>query len=271
MFQLFICLFFTTKIFASSFTINTIIDNEEHSGYGFFIDNKGTALTSYHVIENAESAKAIINEQEYEIQIIGYDEVQDIAAIKVSLEKTQFYAVWENAIGINQHIVIHNAETEYQGVVLQKNHNNNFVTSIDIEEGFSGSPIFCEKKVCGIITSFDLDTKNAIGIDISKIFLNTKSILYGYSYQKKDMKIYATNLTKDHMLFLEMDMKQNIQGILVTYSENQKIKPWDIITHINTTKIENLEDVQKIVQNLYEGENIIVRIIRNKKEQNVAL
>ena len=57
------------------------------SGSGFIITEDGYILTNYHVIENSDTVTvATYDDQTYEAEIIGYDETNDIAVLKISAE-----------------------------------------------------------------------------------------------------------------------------------------------------------------------------------------
>lgn len=56
------------------------------TGSGFFIDSMGTAVTNYHVIENAYSAVIITSDNQYEYEVAGvydYSAEEDWAIIKI--------------------------------------------------------------------------------------------------------------------------------------------------------------------------------------------
>lgn len=57
------------------------------SGSGFIITEDGYILTNYHVIENSDTVTvATYDDQTYEAEIIGYDETNDIAVLKIDAE-----------------------------------------------------------------------------------------------------------------------------------------------------------------------------------------
>ena len=57
------------------------------SGSGFIITEDGYILTNYHVIENSDTVTvATYDEQTYDAEIIGYDETNDIAVLKIDAE-----------------------------------------------------------------------------------------------------------------------------------------------------------------------------------------
>ncbi len=55
------------------------------NGSGFFIEESGVAVTNYHVIEDASSAKAVtLDGNKYDISVVyGYDKTKDVAIIQV--------------------------------------------------------------------------------------------------------------------------------------------------------------------------------------------
>ncbi len=57
------------------------------SGSGFIYSSDGYILTNYHVIESASSIKATLYDgTSYDAQLIGYDESNDIAVLKIDAE-----------------------------------------------------------------------------------------------------------------------------------------------------------------------------------------
>ena len=57
------------------------------SGSGFIISDDGYILTNFHVIENSNSITvAMYDGTEYEAELIGYDESNDIAVLKIEAE-----------------------------------------------------------------------------------------------------------------------------------------------------------------------------------------
>ena len=60
------------------------------AGSGFIITEDGYILTNYHVIEDSDSVKvATYSGESYEAEIIGYDESNDIAVLKIEAQGLQ--------------------------------------------------------------------------------------------------------------------------------------------------------------------------------------
>ena len=59
------------------------------AGSGFIITEDGYILTNYHVVEDSDSDSitvALYNDETYEAELIGYDESNDIAVLKIDAE-----------------------------------------------------------------------------------------------------------------------------------------------------------------------------------------
>ena len=57
------------------------------SGSGFIISDDGYILTNFHVIESSDSVTvALYSGEEYDAQVIGYDESNDIAVLKIDAQ-----------------------------------------------------------------------------------------------------------------------------------------------------------------------------------------
>ena len=58
------------------------------SGSGFIISTDGYVLTNYHVISGYDSVTVATYDQEtYDAEVIGYDESNDIAVLKIDAER----------------------------------------------------------------------------------------------------------------------------------------------------------------------------------------
>ncbi len=74
----------TTEIVQNMFGYDTLTPA---SGSGFIITEDGYILTNYHVVEDAKEIKvALYNNDSYEAELIGYDESNDIAVLKIDAD-----------------------------------------------------------------------------------------------------------------------------------------------------------------------------------------
>ena len=73
-------------------------DGNSGSGSGFFIDDEGTVVTSYHVIDAADSISLEISDGgKYDVKkIVDFSEVYDIAVLKVDLENNPYLDICQD-------------------------------------------------------------------------------------------------------------------------------------------------------------------------------
>jgi serine protease Do len=65
--------------------VDTVI-NYQHAigaGTGMVIDPGGTVLTNFHVVQGADSIVATVQGRQYDVDLVGYDRVRDIAVLQL--------------------------------------------------------------------------------------------------------------------------------------------------------------------------------------------
>ncbi len=160
------------------------------TGSGFFIDENGTAVTNYHVVEDAASAMILTAEGEtHEVELLlGCDKEKDIAIIKVSGEGFKAVKMGDSSqikngqeifcIGSPQGLdntisegLISNISREIEG-------REYIQISAPISQGSSGGAVFNNKGEVIGITSAGLNAGQNLNlaIPINDIFLIEKNI-----------------------------------------------------------------------------------------------
>ena len=90
------------KVVTSTVEITTFDKNNDSIGLGsgFFIDNKGTIITNYHVIEDARYilVETADSKNFSVIQVIGFNRDLDIAILKINYENQTFLSETERTI-----------------------------------------------------------------------------------------------------------------------------------------------------------------------------
>lgn len=166
---------------------------ESSTGTGFFLDNQGTVVTNYHVIENCQTAKiTLANGSSYQVTAVkGYDANRDIAILStkcitstpLSIRKTsvntgeKVYAIG-SSLGLTGSLsdgIISAVNREVEG-------NTYIQTTAPISQGNSGGPLVDAKgQVVGIVCASFTDGQNlnlAIPIaEVNKISLNNSIAL----------------------------------------------------------------------------------------------
>ena len=140
------------------------------SGSGFILTEDGYVVTNYHVVEGATSVEVITHDgSEYAAQLIGFDENNDVAILKVEAEGLQAAAIGssEDLIVGDQVVAIGNPLGELtstltvgyisakERIVTSDNSQINMMqTDAAINSGNSGGPLFnMNGEVIGITTA----------------------------------------------------------------------------------------------------------------------
>ena len=258
-----ICISFISL--ANSFIIEGKNENDTSLGHGFFIE-RNLIATSYHVVENATDVTFSIDGTKHDAQLLGYDQVLDIAILKTQRKTMDFYTIASCKNQSSGTLV-----TALNKIVgdIEKNERFGLIVNINGKIGYSGAPFVVKNAVCGILTGFEKETGDAIIAKVSKDLV--KNLKKGKKIRKKDLKIYITDLTKENARLLNFDLKNIPRGILVTQSANKKIKEWDIITHINGTATPTVEEFLEVVNKIYQNQEVTLEKITNFEIQSVIV
>jgi serine protease Do len=269
----FIVLFFFINLdsYASLFEIESQRGDEQSLGVGFFVNNKGIALTSYHVVENSSVILVKMNHILYNAEILGFDEVYDVALLKVDITNKDYYKTAIDQKSILGNTVTIDSTTRSQSGQVVQDREREFIVDVDIAQGFSGSPVLCEDFVCGVVVSLETETNHAIVAKSSGFMQNYDAMMSGSALRKKDIGLYVMGLTKDAIITLGFDFSKKPHGVLVTYSQNNKLKSWDVITHIDNIAIYSVEELQNAIMKKYENDTITFQVVRNKTLETVII
>lgn len=263
--------FINFSVFASSFQIEVLRNGEKSTGVGFFIDEGGMAMTSHHVVSGADVVFAKIDGASFSVVVIGYDEVMDTAIIAVdNYSNKGYYDISNSKAALGEVVTLDRINTTYSGTIVSEGESE-FQVDIDIVQGFSGSPILCHKKVCGIVVSYNKGTNHAIATKSEKFLKTYKDMLRGRAFKKKNTGIYVMNLTRDVLVTLGIDISEKPSGVLVANVQTSKFMPWDIITHLNGHPINNVDALQNTVSRLYETDIAEFMVIRTGKIVKVEI
>lgn len=149
-------------------------------GTGFFLNENGTAISNYHIFENADSAIVILDDKSLHLinKIYEYDKVNDFVVFQVDNLVSSCHALSiaddnseigatcfaiGNPRGYTQTLTIGNISSyREEGQLIQ--------TTAEITFGSSGGPLFNDRgQVIGITTSGVGDANINFAINIDKI------------------------------------------------------------------------------------------------------
>ncbi len=155
----------------SVFFIEIELENgNKQGGSGFFIDDKGTAVTNYHVVQGGKRGKIILADgKEYALKyVLGKDKHSDLVAIQIDIENSTPVTLADSldvetgdrvyAIGYPESFLLGvESSTFTEGIVSKASYTLEGVeyiqTNADITHGNSGGVLLNDKaEVVGITT-----------------------------------------------------------------------------------------------------------------------
>lgn len=273
------------------------------TGSGIIFTTDGYIVTNNHVIEDAENTGKITvtvddrysDNVEMEAVLVGIDSATDLAILKIARDQPFTAAALGDSdkldigqevcaigapLGLKKSITNGivsglNRYTDAKGYVL-----SSIQTNAAINPGNSGGGLFdMYGNVIGVVNSklvkVDMDsgattTENlgfAITINEAKPIMSDL-INYGHVKGRPMLGISAHEVTPYEAQIYGI----NTTGLLVAkIDENapaaqSELQLGDVITHINGTRVEVLEDVQDVIKNMKGGDTIQVTVVRTSTE-----
>jgi serine protease Do len=263
-------------------------------GSGFIIDADGSILTNNHVVENAQKIMVkLADDQDYEAKIIGRDPKTDIAVIKINAKASLTAATfgdsdrlevgeWVMAIGNPFGL----DSTVTSGIVSAKGRHigqgpyDNFIqTDASINPGNSGGPLLnLHGEVVGINTAIFSRTGGNIGIGFAIPINLVKELLPQLRGKGKVTRGYLgvliQKVTPEIAESLGMD---KAHGALVANiskdgpAEKAGVKVGDVIIEFDGKEIKDSGDLPIIVARTAVERKVRMKVLRDKKEQQLSV
>ena len=127
------------------------------SGSGFYINNKGYALTNNHVIDICAQSVAVIDGKETLFRVIATDKTNDVAVLKTSYKSRNFIKINEDGAKLGENVVavgyplagrLSDSVKITRGIVSSLSGLDNNIGQIQIDAalqpGNSGGPVLNE-------------------------------------------------------------------------------------------------------------------------------
>ncbi|WP_206460131.1 trypsin-like peptidase domain-containing protein [Anaerovorax sp. IOR16] len=206
------------------------------SGSGFFIDSKGIALTNFHVIEDAYSAKIKTQDgKTYTIEgVYDFNKTLDIAKIKINGSGFPYLPIGDSSkviagsetFAIGSPLGLDN--TISQGIVSNANRVLDGIsyiqTTAPISQVSSGGALFDKNgKVIGITSGYFLEGQNlniAIPINNTKQLKNTAlKKLKDLPKSAKDTTSFDAKIVSSDSYFLNADKELTVLISYINYNE----------------------------------------------------
>ncbi|WP_419421161.1 Do family serine endopeptidase [Legionella sp. D16C41] len=268
-------------------------------GSGVIIDpNNGVIITNDHVIRNANLITVTLNDgRRLKARLIGADSETDLAVLKIDAKNLKslpigdsdkaevgdFVVAIGNPFGLNS---FGNSQSATFGIISAMKRSDlniegieNFIqTDAAINPGNSGGALVNAKgELIGINTAIISPYGGNVGIGFAIPINMAKDVVmqlikYG-SIHRGLMGIFVQHLTPE--LAQAMGYNEDFQGALVSQvnegspAEKAGLKPGDIITQINNTKIMQATQVKTTISLLRVGSDAKITIQRDGKEMTL--
>lgn len=267
-------------------------------GSGFIVDSNGYIVTNAHVIGDGqyENIKVSLIDGSTEIgEVLWYDTTLDLAVVKINrtglptveLGNSDELKVGEPAVAIGNPMTLDLERTVTQGIISGLNRTVAFEngtviepliqTDASINSGNSGGPLFnAEGHVIGINTA-KMSTAEGLGfaipINMAKPII--EQIIKGGKLSTLYVGITGVDVeTYQNALGVKVTAEYGVVVIEVldnTPAEEAGLKPVDVITAIDGTKIESMPELKRKLYQYKENDKAEFTIIRNGQEQKVSI
>lgn len=257
------------------------------AGSGFILTEDGYIITNYHVIEDASEIKVTTyGGDEYDAKLIGYDESNDIAVIKVDANNLAPVTLGDSdAINVGDDVIaIGNPLGELtfsltsgavsaldRNVTLSNASMNLIQTDCAINSGNSGGALFnTYGEVIGITNAkyssngFNTSSIDNIGfaIPINSVKKIITEIIEDGSITKPYIGVYIYDLGSDYKKFgLTGAVVQKVEEN--SPAEEAGLKPNDLITKVNGEDIVDSEELRNILAKGNEGDTYTLTVNRS--------
>ncbi len=267
------------------------------SGSGFVMSTDGYIVTNHHVVSGAsEISVTFADEREYAAKLVGSDESNDIALLKIEAVGLKAVTMGSSdalAVG-SQVVAIGNAlgELSYTltaGYISGKDRDvstdgtviNMLQMDAAINSGNSGGPLFNMKgEVVGITTAkYSGSTSTGASIEGISFAIPMDDVLG----MLEDLRDYGY-VTGVQMGVMVRDVDPNVSdmygipaGVYVesvvtgSCAFNAGIKGKDIILEVGGYEVENMNDLTRVLRKFEAGQKASVKLWRSGREVMVTI
>lgn len=267
-------------------------------GSGVIFDKDGHIITNAHVVSGATQITVVLPDaRDFDAKLIGIDETNDVAVLKISGSKLPFAKLgtssdliigeWAVALGNPYGFLMNDTKPSVAvGVISavkrnfgQRKDNKVFKDMIQtdaaINQGNSGGPLVnINGEVIGINTFIVSESGGSIGIGFALPIDRVKRISRELIAHNKirsvnfGFKVQDINLELASYLNLE-----NQNGVIVVDLDSSSpaykagLRNSDVITKVNDTAILSGNDIKLAVADILVGDQITFEIYREGKKQ----
>ena len=284
--------FYLDPFFKRFFDIPESSGKREGLGSGFILEESGYIVTNYHVVKNVDLIKIkLVNGKVYEAQIEGYDELSDIALLKIEREGEETMNLKPVQIGDSKKLSVGDtvfaignpfglSSTLTMGVISstsQEIYTADGVPRIQVDAainpGNSGGPLIdIYGRVVGINQMIYVTNQQSgfMGISFSipiNYAINIIEKLKGGSKIAKPyvgVQIFAIAPEGElYRLGIESSKGLLVQSVVKgSPAWKSGIKPFDFITHADGKPVEEFTQFRSLIAKKGIGKTLKIRLIR---------
>ena len=249
------------------------------SGSGFFLTEDGYILTNYHVVEGARTFIATdFNGEEHSATLVGFEESNDIAVLKVegefqavelgdsnSLEVGDTLLIIGNALGELQYTLTQGVVSYLERAVTTETGSviNMFQTDAAINSGNSGGPVFNAKgEVVGIASAkYASSTIEGLGFcipidDVKYMISDIMNVGYVTGKPSVGVSLY-TNTSRSNGLPYGCYIVAVEAG---SAADNAGLEVGDVITAVDGKTVQDVDDFGSALSGKRAGDTITLNI-----------
>lgn len=301
--------YFDDPFFRYLFPYELHRERVKSTGSGVVISPDGYVITNHHVIENAlEIVVTLPGGKEYQADIIGADQVTDLALLKLDGHNFPYAELgdsddviigeWVVALGNPFGLFDVNDEpTATAGIISAKNmdfgtmessgrvYQDMIQTDAAINPGNSGGPLVNSLGEVIAINTFIFSGSNysegSIGIGFAIPINKARAIAAELRNYGKIDRTYSTGIQVQPMNerianYLKIPFNNGAIVVDVDHNsaaENAGIKAADVIVSVNSVRVNSASDITDVIRtsDLRSGDKLKMRIYRDGKYLNVIL
>ena len=266
------------------------------AGSGVIISADGYIITNHHVIEDAKTIKVTLRDGQtsYDATLIGSDEDNDIALLKVNAEgltpatfgDSSSLAVGDYVVAIGNPLgTLGGTVTDgiisalAREVTIEGKNMTLLQTNAQISPGNSGGGLFnANGELVGVVNAKDSATEVegiAFAIPINNVIDLIKDLQnYGYVTGKIDLGMEFVDINSEDTAFYYGVNRLGCYVLSVTAGSNAEKAGFtrgDLITAVNGKEVESSTDISKALQDSKVGDTVTLTVSRSGQTKDIQL
>ncbi len=283
----------------------------EGAGSGVVLDQQGHVLTNQHVVDGAKQIQVILFDgKNYEAKLIGADEPSDIAVLKIEAPPESLYPVHfgdsthllvgqrvfaiGNPFGLERTLTTGIISSLNRTLPTRNKRTMKSIIQIDaaINPGNSGGPLLdAHGRLIGVNTAIASATGQNTGvgfaIPVNSIARVVPQLIAGGRVVRPDAGIAKVFQTEKGLLIATLTqggpaeraglrgpklVKERRRRGPFTYDyQNVDLAAADLIVAVDGNRIKTADEFLSAVESRRPGEETIITVLRDGREQGVAL